>query len=375
VSIDTRVVRLITRLNIGGPARQALLLTRALLPTYRTTLVAGTPTAAEGELDDPRVAVERVRLVRQPAPTDDVRALAQIRRVLRRDRPALVHTHMAKAGSLGRIATVGLEQPPVTVHTFHGHVLEGYFRPAVQRAFLEVERRLARRTTALVAVSAEIRDQLLDLGIGRPEQYSVVRLGLDLDAHFAVTGRSGALRERLGIGDDIPLAGIVGRLVAIKDVETLLRAWCDVRDAHLAVIGDGDLRAELESLAASLDLTDRVHFTGWMLDVPAVMADLDLAVLSSRNEGTPVALIEAAACGRPAVATSVGGVPSVVEDGVSGVLVPAGDRRALAGAVTELLGDDTARAAMGAAARERARAFTSDRLVQDIRRLYSSLLD
>ncbi|MDP9072902.1 MAG: glycosyltransferase, partial [Actinomycetota bacterium] len=166
------VVRLITRLNIGGPARQALILTRELAEVYPTLLVAGTPSAVEGELSDPAVRVERVPLVRQLRPTTDVQALASTRRLLRCHHPKLLHTHMAKAGTIGRLAALSLGRyRPRTVHTFHGHVLDGYFHPLVQRSFVEVERRLARHTDLLIAVSPQIRDSLLAIGIGTAEQY------------------------------------------------------------------------------------------------------------------------------------------------------------------------------------------------------------
>ncbi|MEO7556151.1 MAG: glycosyltransferase, partial [Acidimicrobiales bacterium] len=200
-----RVVRIITRLNIGGPARQALLLTRELAADYPTVLAAGTPTTSEGELADPAVTVRRLPLVRSLSPRRDARAVAAVRALLREHRPRLLHTHMAKAGTVGRIAALssGRDRPRL-VHTFHGHVLEGYFRPAVQRAFLEVERRLATRTDILIAVSPQIRDELLALGIGVPDQYRVVPLGLDLEPFFAVSGPSGALRRQLCLSSDTP---------------------------------------------------------------------------------------------------------------------------------------------------------------------------
>lgn len=368
----TNILRVITRLNIGGPARQALLLSKKL-GEFPTTLVAGRPTAAEGELTDPDVPITYLPLVRPVSPTSDLRAAAGIRRLLVERRPALVHTNMAKAGTITRGMARTLRQRPVTVHTFHGHVLDGYFRPSVERAFVAVERRLAHHTDALVAVSEEVRSSLLGLGIGRPEQIRVIELGFDLRAHHAVAGRSGRLRDRFGI-DDAPLIGMVGRLVPIKDHDTALRAIALVRDAHLVIVGDGETRPRVESLVAELGLNDRVHFAGWQDDIPAVMADLDVALLTSRNEGTPVSLIEAAASGRAAVATAVGGVAAVVDDGVTGILVPPADPHATAAAIEAVLEDDTRRVAMGRAGRLRSVRWSDDRLVADIRALYRELL-
>ena len=260
------------------------------------------------------------------------------------------------------------------VHTFHGHVLDGYFPAPVQRAFIEAERALARWTDVLIAVSEEVREDLLDLGIGEPEQWRVIRLGLDLDAHWSAGPGTGALRRRLRVPDHVPLLGVAGRLVAIKDLHTLFDAVARLPGVHLAVLGDGELRVPLQERASRSDLAGRVHFLGWWADMPSAMVDLDLAVLSSRNEGTPVALIEAAACGIPAVATAVGGVRTVVDDGVTGLLVPPQDPASLASAISSLLEDPAKRLEMARAARARSREFSSARLVEDIRALYASLL-
>src|SRR5947209_4467491 len=218
------LVRLVTRLNVGGPARHALILTRELADEFPTVLAVGRTGPREGELSDPNVTVHRLPLRRQVHPTADARAFAAVRRLLTQTRPWLVHTHMAKAGTVGRAAAMTLRPRPLTVHTFHGHVLEGYFSNPVERAFLETERRLARRTDRLIAVSPEVRDELLDLGIGTPDQIEVVPLGLDLDPFLAVGAPTGKLRAHLGLPATAPLVGIVGRLVPIKDVATTIGA-------------------------------------------------------------------------------------------------------------------------------------------------------
>lgn len=369
------VVRAITRLNIGGPARQALLLTRALAGQFPTTLVAGTPPAHEGELLDPAVPVHRVPLVRPVEPVSDVRALRALRRVLRAQRPAILHTHMAKAGTLGRIAARSLGgDRPRTVHTFHGHVLEGYFSRPAERTFVEVERHLARSTDVLLAVSPEIRDELVDLRIGRSEQYHVIPLGLELAPFLDVDRPSGRLRQSLAIGDDVPLVGVVGRLVAVKAVDVLIEAMASVPKAHLVVVGDGEERSALERLVYARSLAGRVHFTGWCDDVPSVISDLDVVALSSRNEGTPVALIEALAAARPVVATHVGGVAHVVVPDETGLLVPPGDPGALARALRTVLEDRRLAVRLAAAGRAHAAAeFGARRLIDDIRALYLEL--
>ena len=369
-----RVLRLITRLNVGGPARQALLLTRRLAEDFPTTLAAGTPTLSEGELRDDEVVVRRVPLVRPLRPDVDARAVVAVRRLLRETGARLVHTHMAKAGTVGRSAAWSTHPRPRTVHTFHGHVLDGYFSPPVRRAFLEIERRLARATDVLIAISDEIREELLALGIGRPEQYRVIPLGFDLAPFFSVDGQRGELRRRLHLEPDVPLVVALGRLVPIKDHLTLFDAMARLPGVHLAVVGDGELRAGLEARVERMRLGDRVHFTGWITDVASVLSDVDVVALTSRNEGTPVSLIEAAACGRASVATKVGGVGMVVEHGVNGYLTRPGDAEGFADAVAKLLADPEDRRRMGAAGRERvAQRFSQERLLDDIRALYTEL--
>ena len=369
------VVRLITRLNIGGPARHALLLSRELNDEFPTLLAAGRPADDEGEMSDPAVVVRHVPLVRPVRPAVDVRAFRVVRRLLTETQPRIVHTHMAKAGLVGRLAAVTLRRRPRIVHTYHGHVLSGYFSRPVERTFLELERWLARGTDVLVAVSEEVRDSLLELGVGRPSQYRVIPLGLDLLPYLAVNGKRGELRASIGLGMDVPLVGVLGRLVPIKDHAMLIDAMAEVPGAHLVVIGDGELRGELEQRVRARGLEHRIHFTGWWDDVASALADVDLVALSSRNEGTPVALIEAHAAGKPAVATHVGGVASVVRGGVTGELVNAGDPQMMAAALRHLLADANSREKMGLAGRRHViEQYDSTRLLEHVRQLYLTLI-
>lgn len=369
------IVRAITRLNVGGPARQALLLSKELRPDFDTTLTAGKPEATEGELADPEVAMHRVSLVRRIHPQLDVKAFLGLRKLFGSIRPRLVHTHMAKAGALGRAAATTMRPRPKVVHTYHGHVFESYFGSLAEKTFLNIERALAKKTDVLVAISPEVKQSLLELGVGREEQYRTIPLGFDLSEHLDVDHSRGALRSKLGLRPETPLIGSVGRLVPIKDLATLLKAMTHVPDAHLAVLGDGEVRGELEGLARELGLGECVHFIGWFTDIPTAMSDMDLVVLSSLNEGTPVSLIEAAACAKPVVATDVGGVPYVVDHDRTGLLCPPRDPEALAAHIRTLMADRDRRRRMGDAGREKVRRlFHKDRLVRDIRELYSELL-
>ncbi len=355
-----RVARVIARLNIGGPAQHTVLLTVGLDRTrFATTLITGVVGPAEGDFTDaarargviPVVIPELGRSIR---PARDLAALVKLIGLFRRLRPDIVHTHTAKAGTLGRLAA-WIAGVPVTIHTFHGHVLDGYFSPAVTRVFLGVERTLARRTDRLVTVSPRLRTELLAMGIGRPAQVEVIPLGLDLE-RFRRAGPVGpALRGSLGLGPGTFLLGIVGRLVPIKDHASLFHAVALLQPpdppAHLAVIGDGEERPRLEALARRLGLGRRIHFLGWRADLETILKELDVVICASKNEGTPVALIEAMAAGVPVVSTDVGGVADLIAHGETGWLVRAGDPPSLAHAIRLLLGDHVLRARLAAAGR------------------------
>jgi glycosyltransferase involved in cell wall biosynthesis len=377
---DPTVLRIITRLNIGGPARQAILLSDALRTRgYPAHLAWGSASREEGALPVPESASNThiPELRREVRMYDDAFALRRLLGLMRSYRPQIVHTHMAKAGALGRLAArrTGV---PVVIHTFHGHVLEGYFSGWKTRAFLATERGLARMSDALVAVSPAVRDELLALGIGRPSQWRVIPVGLDLHDLLTREVDREKARGALGLPETGPVVGIVGRLVPIKDHVTFLDAAARVArgrpDATFVVAGGGELRSELEVRARHL-LGDRCRFVGWVMDLPTLYAALDVVVLTSRNEGTPVALIEAGAAGKPAVATRVGGVPYVVQDGKMGLLVPPRDPRAVAAAVSALLDDPGRTRTLGETAKREASAkFTIERLADDLAALYGELL-
>jgi glycosyltransferase involved in cell wall biosynthesis len=380
------VLRVIARLNIGGPAIQAISLTALMQARgYATRLVRGSESSDEGTMDDLArrmgVAPTLVASMRRDPGPGDVRALAQLVRIARRDRPALVHTHAAKGGTLGRVAVL-LAFPrkrPAVVHTFHGHSLTGYFSSRTARLYTRIERFLARRTDVLIAVSEEVRDDLVGLGVAPQEQFEVVRLGLDLSAFAHDADRAArrqAVRAAWGVGDDEDVVTLVARLVPIKRVDRFLETAALLRDrpnTRFVVVGDGELRAELEASEPARALGDRLVWAGFRRDMPDVCFASDVVALVSDNEGTPVSLIEAQAAGTPVVSTNVGGVRSVVLDGETGYL--ADEPADLARHIRSLLDDPERAAAMAARGREHVLStFGVERLVDDLDRLYRRLL-
>ncbi|MBI3825272.1 MAG: glycosyltransferase [Candidatus Rokubacteria bacterium] len=384
MSAPIRVARVIARLNIGGPAQHVVNLTAGLpRDRFESVLLTGRESATEGSMADLAAAagvtpVMVPGLGRALSPRNDLASLIFLFRYFRRFQPHLVHTHTAKAGTVGRIAA-WMARVPVIVHTYHGHVFHGYFSPAATRVFLGIERALARVTDRLLTVSQSVHDELRRYRIGRPGQAAVLPLGLDLARFLEAERRRGELRAELGLAPATPLVGIVARLVPIKRHEDFLESArlvsARVPGCVFLVVGDGERRNELEAIARARGLGERVRFLGWRRDLDRIYADLDVVALMSANEGSPVSLIEAMAAARAVVATRVGGVPDLVEDGMTGLLVPPANPVIAADAIVALLAEPERRAAMGAAGRKRASpAFSVERLVSDVDRLYTELV-
>ena len=381
-----RVLRVIARLNVGGPARHVALLNAGMDTDvrFRSWLVTGTENPSEGTLlsyaqargVDPLVIPE---ILGQASLTPrDLVALAKLTALTRRLRPHVVHTHTAKAGFLGRLAARAAGVP-VILHTYHGHVLSGYYSQAKTRALQLMERGLAHLSDQLIAVSDRVRDDLVQFGVAPAERFCVVPLGLDLAPLFDVSAQRGVLRRELGVAPDAPLVGIVGRLFPIKNhalfLDAAARLLAEQPDARFVIVGDGALRGELEARAEQPDLSGRVSFTGWRHDLATIYADLDVLAVSSRNEGTPVSAIEAMAAGCAVVATRVGGLTDLIADGRTGTLVPADDPIALSSAMGQTLADPVGSRTIRAAARaDVEHRFMSTRLVDEMKALYLHLL-
>jgi glycosyltransferase involved in cell wall biosynthesis len=382
-----RVMRLIARLNVGGPAIHTTLLTEKLNPQqFESELVAGVETEREGnmlELMGDRGVQPTIvpSLGREISPLNDLKTLRQVRQLMRQKNPHIVHTHTAKAGFVGRLAA-RLTRVPIVVHTFHGNVFRGYFSPAKTRLFIAIEKFLARSTDRIIVLSEQQKQEILSLGIGRPEQYQVIPLGLDLSPFLKAHELRGQLRQELCIAEGTPLIGIVARLVPIKAIHFFLQAAATVLKQHpnaiFLVVGDGELRAELEAQAKELGVTGSVRFLGFRSDLARIYADLDCSVLCSLNEGLPVAVIEALASARPVVATDVGSVRNLIgetEEGPAGYIVPSEDVEGLARGIIKVLDEPETAAKWGETGRTRVYpALDIGRLVNDIETLYLQLL-
>jgi glycosyltransferase involved in cell wall biosynthesis len=382
-----RVLRVIDRLNVGGPALHVTYLTRGLAPRgYETTLVAGD--IARGEESMAFVAeqagieiVDFPGLSRELSPLHDLLATIRLARLVRRVRPQILHPHKAKAGAVGRAAALlAGRRRPIVVHTFHGHVLRGYFGRAGSQLFRLIEAALARASNVLLAVSPQVRDELVRLRVAPSEKFTVVRLGIELEPRVRSPEQRDEIRRRIGLGPERFVVGWFGRMTSVKRCEDLVDALAHLRergvDATLLLVGDGVDRERVEERAYELGVARSCFFLGYQEDVARWYAACDAFALTSANEGTPVVVIEALAAGLPVVATRVGGVADVLSDGVDGFLVEAGDTRSLAARLEQLARDPELRARMGAAGRKRAlRRYAVDRLVDDVDDLYRALLD
>ena len=381
-----RVLRVIARLNVGGPALHVTYLARGLAERgYETTLVAGDVARGEASMSfvAEQAGVEIVTLPglsRELSPVRDALAAFRLARLIRKLRPDVVHTHTAKAGAVGRTAALlAWPRRPVVVHTFHGHVLRGYFGTGGTLVFRAIETLLARASDRLIAVSPEVRDELVALHVATRERFSVVRLGIDLEPRVRFDGDPDEVRRRHGIPEGKFVVGWFGRMTAVKRTDDLLTMLAGVRergvDALLLLVGDGDDRERLEQRAHDLGLARSCLFLGYQEDVAPWYAICDAVVLTSASEGTPVTIIEALAAGRPVVATKVGGVPDVVDEGETGFLVRPHDTHALAERLEILAGDPVRRRAMGELGRARMlERYAVGRLVDDVDALYRELL-
>lgn len=383
LSQPIRVMRIIARMNIGGPATHVTLLNEGLTSLgYECLLVTGMETDREGTLKD-EVAARNLsmkiipNLGREISLNQDIVTLLKLYQLMRQWQPDIVHTHTAKAGFIGRIAA-RLAGVPLVVHTFHGHVFHGYFGQMKTRFFIELEKFCAKLSDRIITISDRLKTEILEFGITHPEHIQIIPLGLELNRLNAVC-QTNRFHQEFGLTPEIQLVGAVGRMVPIKNLHLFLDAAAIAHQQNpqlrFILVGDGELRKELENHAEKLNISQAVIFAGWRRDLAQVYADLNAVVISSDNEGTPASLIEAMAAGCPVISTSVGGVPDFVKNGETGRLVPPRDPAALAAAILNLFTEEKKTEQMAQTAKNMAlKQYNSERLVADIDRLYQTLM-
>lgn len=407
-----KILRVIARLNVGGPARHVVWLTEGVkLMGHETVLVTGVVPPGEDDMnyfaEAAGIKPITIRELSREISSKDLLAAWKIYRLMLRERPDIVHTHTAKAGAVGRLAglmyrwltpsaMIGRRRQCRFVHTFHGHVFHSYYGPARTKMFLTIERLLSRATDRIVVVSEQQRREINEgFRVGHREQFEVIPLGLDLDVFSNWKSRRSHARAGMDATESDMLIGIVGRLTEVKNHELFLRAAARVKELVAAqnlrprvrfmIVGDGRLRASLESKARELGLTEDVAFLGTRNDPEDFYPALDIVALTSLNEGTPLTLIEAMANQRPVIATAVGGVTDLLgpvisdRDGYAicerGISVKSGDAESFARGLLRLLTDEPLRTRLSAAGKDFVYAnYGKARLIRDISNLYERLL-
>ena len=408
-----KIVRIIARLNVGGPAKHVVWLTEGLRNAgYESVLVAGTVPVGEDDMgyfaENSGVAPVFIPEMSREISPKDLLTVWKLYRLLCREHPDIVHTHTAKAGTVGRIAGllyrwftlgtfIGRRRRCWVVHTYHGHIFHSYYGPIKTRFFLLIERVLARLATdRIVVITEQQRAEIHDrFRVGSNEQFAIIRLGLDIDQFAGTSSRRSQLRDQLGIHPDEMLVGIVGRLTAVKNHDLFLRAVSEFKKGSLnsqgrgvrfIIIGGGALRGELEQLTEDLNLVEDVIFAGNRIDPETFYAALDVVALTSKNEGTPLTLIEAMATSRPVIATAVGGVVDLLGNPEPpdqttpyvvcqrGLSAPVDNAKAFAMGLDRLIGDEALRRALGESGRQFVeRNYSKQRLLDDVNNLYQEL--
>ncbi len=377
-----RVAHVITRLCKGGAQENTVSTVRlANRDRFQVDLISGPTYGSEGSIEDAVAAagIEIVRipeLVRNLDPWRDFRAYRHLKRLFREKRYHIVHTHTSKAGYLGRLAAAHAGVP-IVVHTPHGHIFFGYFRSGLTAFFTRLERHAARKTDRLIALTHRGIEEHLVRGVGRPEQWEAIFSGIDLSPYAQAIARRDDTRDLLGIGAGDLLVGAVGRLEPVKGfayfVEAARRVAGNAPETRFILVGDGSLSGELQSRVA--DLGDRFQFLGLRHDVPDLMAAMDVCVVPSLNEGMGRVLLEAGAAGAPVVASNVGGIPEILRDGDTGILVAPRDAKGIADEILTLRDDSALRQRMSEMAQRVSGDYSIEHMVERIEAVYETLIE
>lgn len=391
-----KILRIINRFNLGGPTFNAAYLSKHMPENYETLLIGG----LQDDLEDSSLHIIEdldlrpyliPNMFREIDIKNDLRSLKMIKDLIKEFQPDIVHTHASKAGALGRLAAIQLKVP-IIVHTFHGHVFHSYFGKLKTLMYKMIERYLAKRSSAIIAISKKQKEELVDVfKIASDDKVKVIQLGFELNKFSEnMPQKRTEFRAKYNIDDQTIAIGIVGRLVPIKNHGMFLRAVDHIKKASKKkirgfIVGDGDERPKIENMATELGLTfsdgnesssnEDLTFTSWVKNVDEVNAGMDIIALTSKNEGTPVSLIEAQASNKPIVTTNVGGIEDIVLQNETALLSSVHDQDQFNSQLLTLVEDKDLRDSMGAKGWEFVKEkFHFNRLVQDIDELYSFLL-
>lgn len=329
-----KIVRIVSRFNLGGPTFNATFLTRYMGEEFENVLVGGVPDTEEKDsfhiLEAYDVKAKVIpELQRNPSLKQDLIAYRKIKKIIRKEQPDIVHTQASKAGFLGRIAAKACKVP-VIVHTFHGHVFHSYFGKFKTELIKKIERRLAKISTGILAISRHQKEELtIEHKICSPDKIKVIQLGFDLDKMLDnKTANRKEVRSKYAIGDDTVAIAIIGRLAPIKNHTFFIQIINRLLDqtskkVKVFIVGDGSERENVEKYVAPVNkkFPESIVFTSWILDIPKFNHGMDIICLTSKNEGTPVSLIEAMAVKLPVVSTDVGGVRDVVDNEENGFII------------------------------------------------------
>lgn len=382
-----RILRLIARLNIGGPAIQSILLADAFnKEEFESLLVSGAVEKGEAQMNSllDKYAINTVFIPefgREIRPIKDISTLIKVFGIMRKYRPHIVHTHTAKAGFIGRLAAF-LARVPVRVHTFHGHTFYGYFSPFKNFVLLNIERLLSKITDRIITISPlQLADVTKKFKVADEKQCAVIPLGLELGDYLELASEP-AGKEAIGFKAEDIIIGTVGRLTKVKnhklflEIASLFYSRHGETNVKFAIVGDGKLKNEITDLCDKFGLTDKVRIFGWQTDMARFYSAFDVFLLTSRNEGTPVSVIEALASSRPVVSSNVGGVADVLRDGETGYLVKTQDPKDFVVKIEQLIYNRETRISMGRKGRESVRdTFEAARLIRDLKKLYMELLN
>ncbi len=391
-----KILRIINRLNLGGPTYNVGYLSKYLAPEFETMILAGEKEESEesSEFIINQMGLEYVHIPemkRSINPIQDRKAYQKIKAIIHDFKPDIVHTHAAKAGTVGRLAAHSCKVP-IIVHTFHGHVFHNYFNPIKTRMFISIERYLASKSSRIIAISDQQKMELsMTYKICKPEKITVIPLGFDLDRfQLNMDKKRQDFRTKYLLEDDEVAIGIIGRLVPIKNHKLFIDALEIVfkrttKKVRAFIIGDGEDRKKIEQMANArginfVDFTINqkkapLTFTSWIREIDIAMAGLDVVALTSLNEGTPVSLIEAQAASKPIVSTNVGGIENIVLPNVTALLESPNRLYGFANSMVWLIENDHIRKQMGEKGWEHvSNKYTYTKLVENTRNLYKSLL-